>query len=461
MNEGKGLLLKIVENKLSSIESLTENDVIVKGINLVELYNELEENIDNFAELTDDIIEEFTEKTNKKKSFQTSVFQLRDLLIGKRDYNLKVNLTDKHKEVYVTFKNKIKDYIEAEAPGLIDVDEIASKCQLMIQQITRKEIVTNLDFIEEIVEDYNAIEKDNNMVKIMKFVNEHNLNILRTPRKNGPLLNIDFIFKPRINEKLQEILKKFDIDRKELPNYLLSELKKCNADEVYETYQMIRKNKAEDYGILHLVKKHNTLAKIILTLYSTPESVKNVVDSLRNKEGIIDIPLLRIVINNILPAFLIKKNEYFIPMYEDYMKNINRIKELGVNYKALINRTPLLLVMKNDALELTLKTCKDNGADEKAIVNKLYKTLAVEPSLIIENIEVLNNYSINMKEYFDKGNYNLLKVSDLNKKIKYLEKYNGLDTNNLDTELLNKMLVGKVYRECLNPTNKEIWGDLK
>ena len=459
MNEGKGILIKIIDNKLEKITKITNEPVIYDDTNLVDMLNVLSTSIDNLSEVSEEIITLITNRHNKKKAFRTSVNQLRDLLIGKRDYKLKVNLTDEHKETYNTFLNLLKEYIEEIQPGLIDSDAQEESCNTLLQQITRKEIINNFEFIEKITEEYNYIDKDNNLVKVMKYVNEHNLNILKTPKKSGPLLNINYIFKPKLDPKLLEILKKFDIEQKDLPNYLLSELKKCDVDSVYETYLTLKRNKAEDYGILHLVKKHNSLAKLVLTLYATPDSIKSVVDSLRNKDNAIDIPLLRVVINNILPAFLIKKNEYFNPKNEDYVKNITKIKNLGVNYKALINRTPLLLIMSNDALELTLTACVNEGAKEKSVINKLYKTLAVNPAIIIENIEVLNNYQIDLKEYFNGKNYNLLKVTNLNKKIKYLERYNNLSTEPLDIEALNKMLVGKVYRESMQDNFKDIWGD--
>ena len=94
MNEGKGLLLKVINSKLESLENLTSEDIVVSDINLLDLSNRLKESIDNLSELTDEIIDKVIDDNNysKKNTFRTNIIQLRDLLIGKRDYNLKLNL---------------------------------------------------------------------------------------------------------------------------------------------------------------------------------------------------------------------------------------------------------------------------------------------------------------------------------------------------------------------------------
>lgn len=460
MFEGKGLLIKIIDNKLNKLQDLNKDEITYQETNLLELANSLNESIDSLAEVNDELIDKIITDNDysKKKTFRNNIIQLRDLLIGKRDYNLQVNFNKEHLDTYETFKDLLNTSIEMTSPGIISRDEIEEQCNTLLQQIARKEIINNLEFIETITSEYSAVDKDTNLIKIMKFVNEHNLHILKTPKKNGPLMNINFIFRPKLDERLQEILDKLGIEYKELPNYLVSELKRCDVDSVYETYQTIKKNKAESYGILHLIKKSNVLAKLILILYATPESVKDVVDSVKNKEGVIDITLLKILLNYTLPVFLVKENEYFEPKNINYVENINMLKTLGVNHKALINKTPLFMVVNNEKLTYTLDMCAKYNADKKLIINRLYKTLTLNPAIILENIEVLENYNVDVEEYFKGSNYNLLKTHNLSDKIKYFEKNKNLNTEELNLELLNKMLVGKVYRECVLEV-KDIWSE--
>lgn len=458
MNEGKELLIKIIENKQMSISSLNKEDIIFENVNLVDLSKKLHESIDYISELSDNLIDKIIADSNyKKTSFKKDLYKLRDLLIGKRDYNLKINLSKEQYQIYETLIKLLDEVLEKSVPGIVNVEELEKSCNNLMTQIRHKEIINDFSFIEDITQEYNAINKDANLIKIMKFVNEHNLKILKSSKKNGPILEVQFVRRPKLDNRIKEILDKLEIEYKELPNYLLGELKRCDVESVYKTFSLVKKNKAEDYGILHLIKKSNVLAKLVLILYATEESVKSVVDSLKNKDESIDINLLRVVLNYILPAFLSKKNEYFRPKNYEYTHNINLLKELGVNYKALINKTPLFLISNNEALEYTLNYLESNGANKKTIINRCYKTLVNAPSIIIENVETLKSYGVNMETYFAGANYNLLKVRNLKGKINYLANKNNLDLSTLDCELINKMIVGKVYRECLN--NQVMWSE--
>lgn len=458
MNEGKELLIKIVENKQMSISSLNKEDIIFENVNLVELSKKLHQSMDYISELSDNLIDKvITDSNYKKTSFKKDLYKLRDLLIGKRDYNLQINFTKEQIQVYETFIKLLDEILEKAVPGIVNVEQVEHMCNNLMTQIKHKEIINDFAFIESITQDYNAINKDTNLIKIMKFVNEHNLKILKAAKKNGPLIEVQFVRRPKLDDRVKEILDKLEIEYKELPNYLLGELKRCDVESVYKTFTLVKKNKAEDYGILHLIKKSNVLAKLVLILYASEESVKSVVDSLKNKDGQIDITLLKIVLNYILPAFLVKKNEYFRPKNYEYIHNINLLKSLGVNYKALINKTPLFLISNNEALEYTLNYLESNGANKKTIINRCYKTLVIDPSIIIENVETLKGFNVNMEEYFSGANYNLLKVSNLKAKISFVAIKNNIDVNNLDCELMNKILVGKVYRECLD--NRIMWSE--
>ena len=458
MNEGKELLIKIIENKQLSISSLNKEDIIFENINLVELSKKLHESMDYISELSDNLIDKVIIDSNyKKTSFKKDLYKLRDLLIGKRDYNLKINFSKEQEQTYETFTKLLDESLEKSVPGIVNVEQIEKMCNNLMLQIKHNEIINDFNFIESITQEYNAVNKDINLIKIMKYVNEHNLKILKTAKKNGPILEVQFVRRPKLDDRIKEILDKLEVEYKELPNYLLGELKRCDVESVYKTFSLVKKNKAEDYGILHLIKKSNVLAKLVLVLYGTEESVKSVVDSLKNKDGSIDINLLRIVLNYTLPAFLSKKNEYFRPKNYEYIHNINLLKNLGVNYKAMISKTPLFLISNNEALEYTLNYLESNGANKKTIINRCYKTLSIDPSLIIENVETLKGFGVNIEEYFNGINYNLLKVTNLKAKISFIAIKHNLDITTLDCELINKIIVGKVYRECLN--NQIMWSE--
>lgn len=458
MNEGKVLLLKIIESKQKAMAALNKDDLMFEDINLVKLSKDLYNSIDTLATVSDELIDKIiSDNKYRKESFKEDITKLRDMIIGKRDYNLQVNFTKQHIDIYEKFMELLEKLLEKKVPGVINVEQIERECSLLLRKIQQKEIINDFKFIEKLAEDYNPIEKDANLIKIMKFINEHNLIILKVPKKNGPTLDVQYIRRPKLDDRIKEILEKLNINYKSLPNYLLGELKRSDAEELYKTYSLVKKNKAEQYGILHFVKKNNSLAKLILILYSTPDSIKSVIDALKDKDNKVDITSLKMLVNYALPVFFSKRNAYFKPKNYEFVHNIAILKKLGVNYRSLIKKTPLFITMNNEVLVYTLNYIESNGGDKKKIINKCYKMFALDPSIIIENVETLKKYGVDIKAYFAGDNYNLLKVSNLNSKIRYLKQKYSINTDKLDCELLNKLVIAKVYRECKN--NAVIWGD--
>lgn len=458
MSEGRTLLIKIIESKQRVLATLNKDDLMFDNINLVQLAANLRDSIDTLAGVSDELIDKVIQDNNyKKTSFKDDITKLRDMLIGKRDYNLQINFTKQHIETYEKFIELLEKLLDKKVPGIINVEQIEEECRQLIRKIQQKEIINNFSFIEELANDYNPLEKDSNLIKIMKFVNEHNLIILRIPKKNGPTLDVQYIRRPKLDDKIKDILEKLNIKYKELPNYILGELKRCNPDDLYETFSLVKKNKAEQYGILHFVKKNNSLAKLILILYSTPDSIRSVIDLIKDKDGKVDIPLLKNLVNYALPVFFAKNNAYFKPRNYEFIRNIKTLKSIGVNYRILIKKTPLFIIMNNEVLEYTLDYIEANGGNRKTIINKCYKTFALDPSVLIENVETLKRYGVNMKAYFAQNNYNLLKVCNLDSKIRYLKHKYNYNTDTLDYELLNKLIIAKVYRECQD--NAIIWSD--
>lgn len=460
MNEAKSLLNSIIENQLSIISKIDIQEFSCDGINLVELYNSINDNYEHLYLATDSIIDKIIDDTNykNKASFKKDIKKIRDLLIGKKDYKLNVTINKDYQTVIDTFIKILGNYLEEKLPGMINYEEIEKECLKLKKAILSNGLITNFEFIERITKEYDEINYSQNIIMAMDFINKHNIAILKNKKYNEPLFDVHLIIKPKLDDKIKEILDKFEIKQKELPNYLLSELKKCDVQEVYETFITLKKNKAEDYGLLHLIRKDNNLAKLVMVLYATSESIKSVVDSTKDSRGNIDIAVLRVLINNLMSCFLVKDNNYYSPKNKDFLLNIKLLKDNCVNYKALIIRNPIFMISNNEVLNYTLKYLENAGANKKNIINRGYKILSLNPVLLIDNIEIMRKFNINLMEYFSEENinYNLLKTSNLEDKLNYITtKYKLKNSNPLDFNLVNKILVTIVYQESLG--NKVDW----
>ena len=454
MDGGQELLLSILDAKLKMINEFNKDDIMCNGINLVDLVKSIEKNDDNFANVTNAVIDYVIENISVKnpENFKSNTIKVRDLLIGKQDYNLKVELNTEYKNIINTFVKYLNRILGNILPGVVDISELEKSVNRLKQNILNREIINDFDLIEDLLLEYDKNNYDSNIIIVMKFINIHNIGILKTVKKNAPLFDINFIRRPKLDPQVIDILNKLDIDYKELPNYLISELKRCDAEVFTNTYNIIRQNKAEDGGVLHLISKENYLAIITILLYANETSIKSIINSIKDSKKAVDINILKILLNNIMTCFLAKNNEFFKPKYEDFIKNMVILRELNINYKSLINKTPLFMITDNKVLEYTLKYLERYGANRKLVINKCYKILAVNPSLLIDNIEVLKNHNIDFKSYFGESNknYSLLKITNLEEKISYiLEHTNKVKTDPLDYELLNKYIVSKIVKETI------------
>lgn len=455
MNEGRELLINIINNKLDSIKSLENESVIVNDVNVVNLYHEIMIDDDNIYKVTDEIIEYVCAND---PSFKESITKVRDLLVGKKEYNLNVQINEEYLSIIEVFKSLLFETIDASVPGLATAEETKNKLNSLLEKIKNRELINDYELIENIVKDYKPTSYDDNMLQIMLFINNNNLSIMKVDVKE-PDYKVYSYNKNIVNESILEILDKLNIIYDDLPHYVKSELKNTDVENFKENYALVRKNKVEDYGVLHLINKNNTLARLALLLYATPDSIKAVVDSVKDSKGIVDIRLMKTIMQFILPAILIKENEFAYPKCKEFLSNMKLLKSLGVNYRTLIIKNPLFMLTNNDILNYNLNYVEDYGANKKTIINKCYKTLSLYPSLIIENMNVLKNHNIDLVDYFspNNNNYNLLKVRNLDKKINYLMDIykDKIDFNNYKE--LTKLVIDHIY-ESAN-INSNLWGD--
>ena len=95
MDEGKELLYKVIDTKLKQLSKINKDDIIFDDVNLVSLLESIRSDISNFSNVTDELLDKVLGYGNlrRKQNYKKTILRARDLLIGKRDYNLKVKLT--------------------------------------------------------------------------------------------------------------------------------------------------------------------------------------------------------------------------------------------------------------------------------------------------------------------------------------------------------------------------------
>lgn len=423
MNTSNELLLSITNSRLKELTDKDKIKVYYDDIDLVRLIKGIEENNDNMKYLTDSLIEGIisTSKVRNKEKFISQIKSIRDVFIGKQKYKLKVDFNPKYIKDINTFLALLRDYVEISESGLIDNENYINELKELKEKMFSNELIINFSFIEKMLNDYNSVEFESNLYKVMEYISLHNLNILKTPESILPVVETKSIKTIDEDENIKAVLDKLEIDYKNLSSDLIGGLVTVNHEVFMDNFGLISKNKAENYGILHLFSKENYKAKLVVLLYSDVETIKEVVDLTKDVNGKINVPLLKSICNNVATCFIKNENQRYKPMFENFKKNMEQLKSLEVNYPLLIKNSPLFMVASASDINFALNHLAMMGFDKKQVVNKCYKTLSINPSLIVKNSNILKSKIVDLDMFIKESkNYVLLKIDNLEDKINFL-----------------------------------------
>lgn len=424
VNTSNELLLSIINSRLKELTDKDKIKVYYDDIDLVRLIKGIEENNDNMKYLTDSLIEGIisTSKVRNKEKFISQIKSIRDVFIGKQKYKLKVDFNPKYIKDINTFLALLRDYVEISESGLIDNENYINELKELKEKMFSNELIINFSFIEKMLNDYNSVEFESNLYKVMEYISLHNLNILKTPESILPVVETKSIKTIDEDENIKAVLDKLEIDYKNLSSDLIGGLVTVNHEVFMDNFGLISKNKAENYGILHLFSKENYKAKLVVLLYSDVETIKEVVDLTKDVNGKINVPLLKSICNNVATCFIKNENQRYKPMFENFKKNMEQLKSLEVNYPLLIKNSPLFMVASASDINFALNHLAMMGFDKKQVVNKCYKTLSINPSLIVKNSNILKSKIVDLDMFIKESkNYVLLKIDNLEDKINFLE----------------------------------------
>lgn len=425
MNTSNELLLSIINSRLDALTDKRNIKVIYDDLDLVRLIKSIENDNDSMKYVTDSLITEIvsTSKVKNKESFIKKIKSIRDIFIGKQKYKLKVDFNPKYIKDINTFLSLLRDYVERKEEGLLDNEEYINELIELKNKVYNNELIINFSFIEKMLNDYNSLEKEPNLYKIMEYISVHNLNILKTPDNIFPVVETKTIKTLENEEDIMTILKKIGVTSNELSSDLIKSLITANHEVLMENFSLISKNKAENYGILHLINANNYKAKLIIMIYSDESTIKEVVDLTRDVNNKINVPLLKAICNNVASVFIKRENERYKPMFENFKKNIDLLKSLEVNYPLLIKNAPLFMVSSSSDIAFALNHLESLGFNKKQVINKCYKTLSINPSLIVKNANIIKNKIVDFDLFIKESkNYALLKVDSLEEKIENLVK---------------------------------------
>ena len=451
MNKGKELLIDIILSYQDKLSTMDDSSILISDVDIIDLYKKIKSDKYYLGNVSDELIDEVI-SINKYKShfiFVKKLYQLRDLYLDKlNDKEIK----DKEENVKTlnTFLELLDNIIEKDN-NYIQKEQTIIRLNNLISAIKYNEIINDQELIEVITKEYDELKYDQNMLTIMEYVSRHNVNILNVKTLEDTINLSGELKLSELDDEVREVLNKVEINYNELSIDYKLLIKNTPKEHIINTYELIKHNKVEDYGILHLIDRKSDEHKLLILLLSSITIIKEIVDLFRDNNNDIDIKSLKIVINKLLPVFINKDNSFYEPLYNNFITNIKLFNNLNINISGLLKKSPMIFIVDPERLKNELNIINNKyKVDKKKIINKLYKTISLDLDLVLTNIEVLKKY-ININKYLSGDNYNLLKVKDLDKKIIYLkDKY---EINN-EEDILNYLI-----KEIYDNKNIYVWGD--
>ena len=451
MNEGKELLIDIISSYQGKLSLIEDKKIFINGVDIIDVYNKLVDDKYYLADIPVEFINQVI-LDNKYQShiiFKKKIYQLRDLYLGQKGYGINIKDKEDYHKTLSTFMKLISNIIDSNAN--LEKKALINRIEILVSGVKYNEVINDYELIELITKEYDSIHFDKNMLKIMEYVTKHNYNILND-KNLEETLSITKEFKvEEIDDEIKEILKFLNINYNELPIDYKFALKDINVDSVKETFELIKHNKVEEYGILHFINKNNALDKLSLLLFSDVDSIKECVEVFRDNNGELDVKSVKKLINSILTVFIIEDNNFYKPMHNRFMENIELFKGLGINIASLLTKCPLIFITPTNNIKQVIDAFGKYNVEGKKVINKLYKVISYNHTLLIDNINVLSRY-IDINEYLKGNNYNLLKVTHLNGKFHYIsDKY----------EIINPdQIVSYLIKEIYDNDDRYMWGDI-
>ncbi|MBQ3021536.1 MAG: hypothetical protein IJD92_04875 [Bacilli bacterium] len=341
-------------------------------------------------------------------------------------------------------KDALIDYLkiclEKEKNSSKDLKSI-KKINNLLDVINDKRYIVDFKLIEELIRKYETSDIDSILYDIMLNVNRYNNYLMNKNVKYAdPILDKDIEFEEFDVDSvdISDILKSLEIN--ELDKDLEYDLKKYirNEDNKKKLVDFASRLKTNDDGevsqervVYDRLGDKNNLISILM--YSDINLVRAVINKLND----IGVSVLK-VLNN-LPSIFIAvsdgKAKYGVPAnYDKFMGNIATLESYGVDIKTIINSCPNYLINDVNKNKEDLKKLDNMGIKVKNILENVVKIFSINPQVIINNIEVLNKYGIELTDDDNNYGYRILGMQYLDKKIEYLI------SNNIWTQDNNKML---------------------
>lgn len=341
-------LNKLIDKEIEKFNNEID-DIKKENKKLIEIYNDIENNINSLIYLKADTLKKIINKfeVDDTKELYNELKTIKKILTLNKDYKSTLRLFKKNQEFFDYFLDnfrKTNERLKIEDPGIKKIEKKIEQYKNFKEKIKDKDFKISskdLRLIDSLFE--NNIEEENQalLLELMKYEKSSYKRVLsKSVRKKNLLLE---------DSDLEKIFDKYNYDFKKLDsNYKKTLKEKANLNNIEEVFKAL---KEFDYPLIE-----NSYILVSLLLGSNYNTIKEV-STFAKDNKLIPSSLLDI------SGALIKQNDnnkmddYSIMLTGssvDFMKNIATLKNAGISINYIFQGCKSILTMPNSLLEKNL-----------------------------------------------------------------------------------------------------------
>lgn len=341
-------LNKLIDKEIEKFNNEID-DIKKENKKLIEIYNDIENNINSLIYLKADTLKKIINKfeVDDTKELYNELKTIKKILTLNKDYKSTLRLFKKNQEFFDYFLDnfrKTNERLKIEDPGIKKIEKKIEQYKNFKEKIKDKDFKISskdLRLIDSLFE--NNIEEENQalLLELMKYEKSSYKRVLsKSVRKKNLLLE---------DSDLEKIFDKYNYDFKKIDsNYKKILKEKANLNNIEEVFKAL---KEFDYPLIE-----NSYILVSLLLGSNYNTIKEV-STFAKDNKLIPRSLLDI------SGALIKQNDnnkmddYSIMLTGssvDFMKNIATLKNAGISINYIFQGCKSILTMPNSLLEKNL-----------------------------------------------------------------------------------------------------------
>lgn len=341
-------LNKLIDKEIEKFNNEID-DIKKENKKLIEIYNDIENNINSLIYLKADTLKKIINKfeVDDTKELYNELKTIKKILTLNKDYKSTLRLFKKNQEFFDYFLDnfrKTNERLKIEDPGIKKIEKKIEQYKNFKEKIKDKDFKISskdLRLIDSLFE--NNIEEENQalLLELMKYEKSSYKRVLsKSVRKKNLLLE---------DSDLEKIFDKYNYDFKKIDsNYKKILKEKANLNNIEEVFKAL---KEFDYPLIE-----NSYILVSLLLGSNYNTIKEV-STFAKDNKLIPRSLLDISGALIKQNDNTKMDDYSVMLTGssvDFMKNIATLKNAGISINYIFQGCKSILTMPNSLLEKNL-----------------------------------------------------------------------------------------------------------